>query len=111
MPRSGSILNAESGRRYKITGPLCAKTWDAGRGCLVDAQAIGGQGEVFAAIDLKSGHRCVLKIFKPEFTNSQTLERVRFLKNSNLQARCPVICAPTDVIAADGLVGHISPFA
>jgi len=78
---------------------------------MVDAQAIGGQGEVFAATDLKSGHRCVLKIFKPEFTNAQTLERVRFLKNSNLQARCPVICAPTDVIAADGLVGHISPFA
>jgi len=111
MVRPGFILTGESGHRYQIVGPLCAKAWDAGRGCMVDAPAMGGQGEVFIATDLSSDSRCVVKIFKPEFANAQTLQRVRFLKNSGLAARCSVICTPTDVIATGGLVGHISPLA
>jgi serine/threonine protein kinase len=70
----------------------------------------GGQGEAYAAIDMKTGQKGVLKVFHPHLKNDAVLTRVRFLVSQNLKTLCPVLYAPEDILTGD-LLGHFAPFA
>ncbi len=95
MIRKGRVVKSDSGRRIRVDGLLKA----------------GGQGEAYWATEMNSGQKGVLKVFHKQFTNGDTLKRLRFLVKQDLSSACPVLCPPTDVLNQNGLVGHYAPMA
>ena len=93
MIQKGKIVKTDSGRRIRVDGLIKA----------------GGQGEAFWATEVNSGQKGVLKVFHKRFANADTLKRIRFLVDQDLQAACPVLCAPTDVLNTRDMVGHYTP--
>lgn len=95
MIQKGKIVQLDSGRRICVDGLIKA----------------GGQGEAYWATEVNSGQKGVLKVFHKRFANGDTLKRLRFLVDQDLQAACPVLFAPVDVLNKQDMVGHYTPFA
>ena len=95
MIQKGKIVKSDSGRRIRVDGLIKA----------------GGQGEAYWATEVNSGQKGVLKVFHKRFANGDTVKRLRFLVDLDLQASCPVLCAPIDVLNKRDLVGHYTPLA
>jgi len=95
MIQKNKIVKSDSGRRIRVDGLIKA----------------GGQGEAYWATEVNSGQKGVLKIFHKRFANGETVKRLRFLVDQNLQSTCPVLCAPVDLLVRRDMVGHYAPFA
>lgn len=106
MIKKGNIVKSDSGRRIRIEDPIVKKEWNALNNKWDDIPAIGGQGQVFWATEMNSGERGVVKLFHKKFSNSDTIKRIKFLIDQDLQSACSAIFAPTDLLSVNGLVGH-----
>lgn len=95
MIPKGKIVKSDSGRRIRVDALIKS----------------GGQGEAYAATEVNSGQKGVLKAFHKRFSDGNTAKRLRFLVDQNLQSACPVLCAPIDVLHQADLVAHYTPFA
>ena len=92
----GKTFKTEAGRRLRTEGLLGA----------------GGEGCTYAATDLKSGEKGVIKLFhQNKFDPKLRLERIRFLVSLKLQQACSALNAPMDPIIDGKEVGHFSPWA
>jgi serine/threonine protein kinase len=94
MTRSAKLLTT-SGYKVSMGSPI----------------AYGGQGEIREAILSRDNIKGVVKLFKKSFRTPSTRRRIEFLINAKLSQSCPVIRAPTDLIASNGDLGHFTPFA
>jgi len=95
MIQKDKVVKSDSGRRIRVDGLIKA----------------GGQGEAYWATELNSGQKGVLKVFHRRFANDDTLKRLRFLVDQDLQSTCPVLCSPVDVLNRKDMIGHYTPFA
>lgn len=95
MIADGITIRSESGRQFRNDSPLKS----------------GGQGVTFLATDLNTGEKGVLKFFHQAHIDSNLVQRLHFLPDQDLSKLCPSLCAPTDVIVSEGMVGHFSPLA
>lgn len=95
MIQTGKVIKSDSGRRIRVERLIKA----------------GGQGEAYLATETNSSQKGVLKAFHKRFANGDTIERLRYLINQDLQSECPVICAPIDLVLKRDVVAHYTPFA
>lgn len=95
MIKTGKVVKSDSGRRIRVDGLIKQ----------------GGQGEAYYATEVNSGQKGVLKVFHKRFANGDTVKRLRFLVDQDLQSACPVLCAPIDVLDKRDVIGHYTPFA
>jgi len=73
--------------------------------------AYGGQGEIREGFLSRDNTRGVVKLFKKSFRTPSTRRRIEFLIDAKLSQSCSAISAPTDLIASNGDLGHLTPFA
>ncbi|MBI4641458.1 MAG: hypothetical protein HY731_12235, partial [Candidatus Tectomicrobia bacterium] len=95
MIRHGNVIKSDSGRHIRVDSLIKA----------------GGQGEAYRATDLDTGQLGVLKVFYDRFDRADTLKRLHFLVDQQLDKACPVLRGPTELINRNGTVGHYAPHA
>lgn len=94
MIQKGKTVKSDSGRCIRVDELIKA----------------GGQGEAYAATELSSGQRGVLKVFHDRFNNSDTRKRIRFILTQDLKTTCSTIEAPLDILDTKQFVGHYTPY-
>lgn len=94
MIQKGKIVKSDSGRRIRVDSLIRA----------------GGQGEAYAATEVNSGQKGVLKVFHDRFNNADTRKRIRFIIDQDLKTACPVIEPPVDILDTKKIVGHYTPY-
>jgi serine/threonine protein kinase len=95
MLANGDVVTLSSGRKIQIEGNVF----------------FGAQGQAYVAIDSKTRQKGVLKVMNGHMEKNALLKRTNFLISAHLQAACPVLYAPIDVLNSGKMVGHFSPFA
>ena len=72
----------------------------------------GGQGQAFLATELGSAQKGVLKIFKSEYSDNETKERIRYLVSLNLHQVCQTLYTPVYAVTRNpDHIGHFTKFA
>lgn len=91
--RTGDEVRTNSGRRLRVDGELPP----------------GVQATPYRVTDLSTRDSGVLKVF-PSPTPAGR-RRLEALIEAGLHRVCSVLCAPTDLVTAGGVVGHVSALA
>ena len=95
MISEGKIVESDTGKCIRVGGHIKA----------------GGQGIAYWATEIDSGQTGVLKVFNEQFANVETVKRLRFLVDQDLQSKCPALCAPVEVFSMRNFIAHYAPYA
>lgn len=94
MMAKGQVLKTDSGRTIRVERLLKG----------------GGQGDAYL-VEEPSGKKGVVKVFHGRFANRDTVKRLRFLVDQDLDSDCPVLVSPIDLLSKRGVIGHVAHFA
>lgn len=91
MIKTDEILRTETGRNLKIIELIQAGV----QGCTAKAQDMDVRKDIEA-----------VKVFHPDHTNSETIERTAHLCSQKLSEGCPALVAPVELIRGNGRLGY-----